>query len=166
MGLIIVGELNPYGHDPLFALYHLPRNASGNRLRRILGLTDAHYEVLDKVNLCTGVWTTAEARSAADAIVRADDERVIVMLGAKVRKAFTSGWTGVPEQFFQVRGRFVSLPHPSGLNHLWHKDPLATTMTRSVLHSLCSEVPFGETVVLAPINEPERVGYRIPLLGV
>lgn len=35
--LIIVGELNPYGSGPSWALHHLPRGASGDRLRQHRG---------------------------------------------------------------------------------------------------------------------------------
>ena len=34
----LVGEQNPYGADPNFALYPLPENAAGARLARFLGL--------------------------------------------------------------------------------------------------------------------------------
>ena len=55
--VLLVGEVNPYGADPRMALYHLPRGASGDRLREILGLDDATYiRRLSRVNLCTGRW--------------------------------------------------------------------------------------------------------------
>lgn len=63
--LIIVGEVNPFGADPFFALYHLPRESSGNRLRVIWGLSDHVYAGLTKVNLCTGRWSMPAARAAA-----------------------------------------------------------------------------------------------------
>lgn len=118
MKLVFVGELNPYGADPYFALYHLPRNASGNRLREILGLTDVEYSKIAKVNLCTGQWSAPAARRNADLLF--GRYAVIVGLGAKVRAALDG-----PE-FFQVaerRGSLVAiLPHPSGRNLLWNDD--------------------------------------------
>ena len=121
--LVLVGELNPYGGDPAFALYHLPRGASGDRLREHLGLEDAAYERLDKMNLCVGTWGVTRARQRAGQVLRA--YRTVVCLGARVREAF-----GGPEFFAiarrgpergQWRQTIASLPHPSGRNLLWNE---------------------------------------------
>lgn len=126
--LVFVGELNPYGADPFFALYHLPRNASGNRLREILGLTDVEYYKLAKVNLCTGRWSMPAARrAAAELLIKYS---VIVCLGGKVRLAFNA-----PPPFCSEAGRFVkliSLPHPSGMNRMWD-EPGARERARALL---------------------------------
>lgn len=115
--LVFVGELNPYGADPFFALYHLPRNASGNRLREILGLSDVEYSTITKVNLCTGKWSMPKARQEAADLLLTQFGGAIVALGSKVRDAF-----GGPA-FFETQQRagttLISLPHPSGLNRMW-----------------------------------------------
>lgn len=113
--VLLVGETNPFGGDPAFALYHEPRYSSGNQLRLILGLTDDEYEALDKVNLCKGKWSVHAARAAWAGVV---PRPLIVLLGRKVQTA-TEG----PTPFtYCTRGQSVllGLPHPSGLNRLWH----------------------------------------------
>ncbi len=137
--LVFVGELNPYGCDPEMALYHLPRHASGNRLREHLGLTDATYAKLKKVNLCTGKWSLPEAR--AEALLIAAENDVVVMLGAKVRNGFGSN-----QPFFHIMTIcpvYVCLPHPSGLNILWN-DPTARDRARKILAAAAPWVPWGE----------------------
>lgn len=140
--MVLVGELNPYGADPYFALYHLPRNASGNRLREILGLRDHVYEQLDKVNLCTGKWSLPAARKAAHDLL--ERYRLVVCLGTKVRTA-----VGGPE-FFTARAvtdgataqTIVSLPHPSGLNRMWD-EPGARETARRLMRDVAPWVEWG-----------------------
>lgn len=137
--IIFVGESNPYGSDPRFALYHLPREASGNRLREHVGLFDHTYEPLTKVNLCAGRWQTAAARGRAVELARLHP--VIVALGRKVGQAFTV-W-----DFFTTttigEARVVLLPHPSGLNRMWD-DPRARGRARELLRREAPAVPWGE----------------------
>jgi hypothetical protein len=114
--VLLVGETNPFGGDPAFALYHEPRYSSGNQLRLILGLTDDEYEVLDKCNLCVGRWSV---RAAREAWAHTMPRPLIVLLGQKVRAA-----TDGPAPFeTEQRGPslLLGLPHPSGLNRLWHE---------------------------------------------
>ena len=120
----LVGELNPYGADPRYALYHEPRNASGDRLRRVLGLTVRTYVPLPKYNLCEASWSTSAARSRAGDIMA--EHKVIVALGAKVRAAFMY-WRIAPglelTAPFVLQGgehTMVALPHPSGLCRAWN----------------------------------------------
>lgn len=51
---ILVGEANPYGGDPRYALYPLPENSAGGRLcRLILKLEVRQYlRSFDRRNLC------------------------------------------------------------------------------------------------------------------
>ena len=139
--LIIVGELNPYGSDPKFALYHLPRGASGDRLRQHLGLTDETYERLVKVNLCAGQWSSLGAKAKAKDLLREAD--VLVLLGSKVRTAF-----GGPPAFtarITVEGQvLVSLPHPSGRCRAWAESGARQT-ARRMLDLYVPGVPWGET---------------------
>ena len=121
--VLLVGELNPYGVDPRFALYFLPRRASGNRLRIILGLSDVDYCRLSKVNLCSGRWSRDAARREAARLVDEREESVFFLLGARVREAFNGPSFFRVSRVTSVRGQskhlFV-LPHPSGLNHMWN----------------------------------------------
>ena len=141
MTVLIVGESNPYGQDPRFALYHWPRNASGNRLREHLGLTDVEYHKLLKVNLCRRQWDMREARWRAQELMRGPFD-VLVLLGAKVRAAFDG-----PEPFtctHDPRAGFpilVGLPHPSGLNRTW-LEPDARVRAVGLLQEVAPGVPW------------------------
>lgn len=145
--ILLVGEDNPYGADPRFALYHKPRHASGNRLRQHLGLRDSTYEKLAKINLCTKAWTIVEARVRALSVKYqvSRDLDVIVLLGAKVRGAFGFAET----EFFGVVSEpgvipvFVVLPHPSGLSRPWNQ-PGAREEARKILKRVAPTVPWGE----------------------
>lgn len=112
---LLIGEANPYGNRPEFALYPLPPNASGGRLARILGLSRTEYlRRFDRVNLCCGPWRIRTARAAASDL-RAARGTPLVLLGAKVCSAF-----GLPyAPFTVVEGQLYLLPHPSGLNRAW-----------------------------------------------
>lgn len=138
--LVLVGELNPYGSDPSFALFHLPRRASGDRLREHLGLRDATYEALAKANLCTGAWDNEAAYEQA--ISLRFKYRVMVCLGVKVRRAFAA-----PAPFVSAQDLFgctlVSLPHPSGLCRAWN-EPGARERARALLRQVAPDVPWGE----------------------
>jgi hypothetical protein len=145
--LVIVGESNPYGGDPSFALYHLPREASGNRLREHVGLSDEEYERLEKVNLCPGEWSMPIARARAKELLGLHD--VIVTLGAKVRTAFSFHWPNLREVSpfwrlidIETGQQIVTLPHPSGLSRPWYA-PDARDKARTVLREAAPWVPWG-----------------------
>jgi hypothetical protein len=135
--VLLVGELNPYGANPYFALYHLPRGASGDRLRQILGLpTHVYARRLAKVNLCTGRWSASRARENADRLLAAGEQEVLVLLGARVRDVF-----GGPPFYERdrrvVRGRtrvLLALPHPSGRSIVWN-DPGAAERAKAALRA-------------------------------
>ena len=88
LSVLLVGEVNPYGMDPKLALYHLPRGASGNRLRLILGLCDVTYNQLPKVNLCNGRFSVFAAMERAEEILARPYPKTLVLLGVKVGKSF------------------------------------------------------------------------------
>jgi hypothetical protein len=140
--VIVVGELNPYGADPRYSLWPEPRRAAGNRLRLIFGLTDLQYtRMLDRINLCAGVWRLKAARAAAWDIQVLNPRAVIVLLGAKVRSAFD--FRG--DLFTTVRAGeqvMVGLPHPSGRCRLWNEEG-AVTRARVVLREAAPWVPWG-----------------------
>lgn len=64
---LLVGEANPYGGDPAYALYPYPRGCSGHRLcEKVMGLTDREYlDCFERVNLCPTKWSMRQARARA-----------------------------------------------------------------------------------------------------
>lgn len=142
---LLVGELNPHRSDPRLALYPYPPGCAGARLQeKVLGVSMREYlRRYDRVNLCCGRYTTAEARAVAAALRErmerwADSEprgrsrAVAVLLGAKVSAAF--GLDFVPFRVMAMSGRWraVQLPHPSGRNRMWN-DPAAIERARAAL---------------------------------
>jgi hypothetical protein len=137
---LLVGEANPYGSDPEFALYPSPPGCAGERLcRKVMGLTEREYlERFDRVNLCPTAWSMRRARARAIEILAADGgtERAYVLLGSKVKAAFGVG----NDPFSHFRSLrvlpgpqvFVVLPHPSGLSRAWSA-PGAYDRARAVL---------------------------------
>lgn len=146
LSLLLVGELNPYGADPRFALYHLPRGASGNRLRLILGLSDVTYHRLLKVNLCNNRFSVFAARTRAAEILARSNLKVLVLLGRKVCDAFGTMKRPFPTFFTvgQVAGRtLIYLPHPSGRCRLW-SDESNLTKARALCREHAPSIPWGE----------------------
>lgn len=137
---LLVGEANPYGSDPSFALYPSPPGCAGDRLcRLVLQLDpDDYLSKFDRVNLCPRERSTAEARvRAADLLARARaGGSAVVLLGAKVARACGSAFDP-----FTVLERTplhplrVVLPHPSGLSRAWN-EPGAYERARSVLRGV------------------------------
>lgn len=127
---LLVGEANPYGADPYFALYPLPEHASGGRLARILGLGEKRYlDAFDRRNLCPTEWSMRVARAEA-ALIMAAPARPVVLLGAKVARAF-----GLPYRPFTRSAHLFLLPHPSGLNRIWN-EPGSVHRARELLAPL------------------------------
>jgi hypothetical protein len=146
---LLVGESNPYQTNARmamhFALHPDPPHASGGRLCFfVMGLdAETYLRSFDRVDLCHPKWSLPQAREHAQALVSARSEiDVIVMCGTKVANAF-----GVPFNPFtitqgvhvdgiyrpcQFGPRVVVLPHPSGLNRMWH-EPNAVERAREVL---------------------------------
>ena len=89
--VLLVGEANPYGGDPEMALYHLPRGASGDRLREILGLRDATYEAIPKANLCPQEWDLREARGRAERLFYGPSDGTQVISEAQRRVLLAPG---------------------------------------------------------------------------
>ena len=138
---VIVGEMNPWGADPYYAMYPSPDGCSGHRLcGLILGMRrTAYLESFQRVNLCVGKWSIRAARSEASRLIHAGDNGGrFILCGSKVAQAF--GLDFAP--FCEVDGgreRFLILPHPSGLNRLWNEDDAFEKARRTVLE-LCPEL--------------------------
>ena len=127
--VLLVGESNPYGADPRFALYPEPPGCAGARLCAILGMTDREYlTTFDRHNLCTLVWSMPSARRAAGRLTA----EYRVLLGSRVTAAH--GLTFEPFCNAQDNGwRGVILPHPSGRSRLWNEASSTERARRLVL---------------------------------
>lgn len=149
-GPVLVGEMNPYGKRPEFALYDEPAYSAGGRMRRLVcGLHPSTYRALSRHNLCVGTWDARRARVSADHLRAAYPGRVLVLLGRQVATAF--GMQAV-EPFTLARPcgllvdddtRMLVLPHPSGRCRAWN-DPQALLQARVALHRACPDVQWGE----------------------
>jgi hypothetical protein len=141
----LIGEQNPYGVDPTYALYPLPPHATGGRLARVLGLDDRTYlRAFVRRNLLTAdKWSVPAARAAADELLAEhppDDK--LVLLGARVAAAF-----GLPfrDHLFELQRVAVGaarqerhvlvVPHPSGLSREWN-DPSAAPRVKAAVEEL------------------------------
>jgi hypothetical protein len=124
--VLLLGEQNPYGGDPSFALYPAPDGCAGHRLcRLVLGISRAEYlRRFDRRNVLErpGKWSVREARTEASRIL--GDHRRVVALGAKVAAAL-----GLSTKPFSVHKLLLHgeeerlvlvLPHPSGLCRVWN----------------------------------------------
>lgn len=137
---LFVGELNPYGADPYYALYPAPDGCSGERLCRfVLGLGRAEYlDRFDRANLCEGKWAIGMARERAAEIWQeavALERPAVVILGRKVAEAFEELLDIHPPFSSAISAdgiRIVWLPHPSGLCRVWSEDG-AVEKARAVL---------------------------------
>lgn len=157
--VLLVGEDNPYGSAPEFALYNRPEGCSGERLQsRILGLREETYLAIWRTNLCLGKWSTRAAKERARELMQYTHRwTVIVMFGRKVADAFSavlreSGYDRVFSPFTStlvpsceaVPDAFlVSLPHPSRRNTSWN-DPRRTIDARMLLAEVVPTIPWGE----------------------
>lgn len=118
---LLVGEANPYGSDPRYALYPEPRGASGDRLcRLVMGLEAKEYiGRFDRVNLCPSAWSVKVARVRARKLIaeRADSRSPVVLLGSRVTEAFGFAY----EPYTVIADKYLVLPHPSGLSRAWNE---------------------------------------------
>ena len=140
---LLIGEANPYGSNPSYAIYPDPPGCAGYRLcHKVMGIGEDDYLArFDRVNLCAGKWSGREASTRASALWCERRAGVFVLLGARVSRAFQ--W---PFEPFKVRSfswaprdmggspgvLVVTLPHPSGLSRAWHV-PGAYERARAVL---------------------------------
>jgi hypothetical protein len=130
---LLVGEVNPYQQTEVehYALYPYPERSAGGRLCRVILGLDPHLYLHSyaRANLCSGKWSTPAAKARAEELLREHPgDLPVVLLGAKVAEAF-----GQPFEPFTREGRFVRLPHPSGLSRLWN-DSGAFGRARALMH--------------------------------
>lgn len=133
---VLVGEMNPYGADPYYALYPAPDGCSGHRLCcLILGMQrKAYLDAFERVNLCEGKWSIRAARERAETLWASPGR--FILLGAKV----CSAWEKPFEPFaLSDGGTTLVLPHPSGLCRLWQQ-PDAFAKARAAVRLLCPEL--------------------------
>lgn len=151
--VLLVGELNPYGADPDYALYYEPPNSAGGRLQRVvLGLPARQwYLPIWRVNLCAGSFDReAAAARVADLLCEAP-WRTIILLGKQVKRAFglpAQPRTLVERDFWHTvttigpTRRIIGIPHPSGRNPLWG-DRANVERARLLLREVSPEIPWG-----------------------
>lgn len=127
----IIGESNPYGGDPYYALYPAPDGCSGHRLCcLILGMHRHDYlSAFERANLCVGKWSLKAARLETQKY-----SGRLILLGSKVASAF-----GYPFSPFRRYGHHLILPHPSGLCRLWN-EPMAFASAMIAVSELAPEL--------------------------
>ena len=144
--IILVGESNPYGNDPRYALFDLPERAAGHRLRTLIfGVRRTTYARFHRVNLCDGEWNLDAAREKAQRVLNDLPNATLILFGRKVASAFGLSPDAAP--FLQYRHDSkqdaVYLPHPSGRNREWNREG-AFERARVLLQTARPDVPWGE----------------------
>jgi hypothetical protein len=137
--------VNPISTRPEHALYPAPEGCTGHRIfqmlrSRVPEVTTLDYlRVFRRVNLCVGEWDPDVARRVATSLII--KERVLVLLGREVQKAFHMP-PGTPDVLpvletglFAGRAILRCLPHPSGRN-LWYNDPVCWEAASLLLEEL------------------------------
>lgn len=139
MKALLVGEDNPYGADPRYALWCEPRRSAGGRLcYDILGIKSQvdYVRRFDRTNLCLTKWSDPKARNRAIELMSGPHE-VHVLLGSKVTKAYGFPFTrfsvhDLKDSHWPALRKVVVLPHPSGRNTIWN-DPAVVQRARDLL---------------------------------
>ncbi len=138
MKILIVGEDNPHSADPRYALYPHPPGCAGHRLcRDVLGyeFRADYLKEFDRTNLCSGTWSTTEARVRALDLL--ESGRPMVLLGAKVARAF--GLEFAPFSVACGAALMAVLPHPSGRCRVWN-EPGSFARARATVATLAEMV--------------------------
>jgi len=116
---VIVGEMPGSAGWETCTLFPYPSGSAGARLHTMSELSIEQYLArLRRVNLLQtkGGWSEVEAqRRRGELIVEVGPETRMLLLGAHVRASF--GLTDL--DWFERRGRFCAIPHPSGRNPLY-----------------------------------------------
>lgn len=160
--LVVVGQTNPYGADPHFALYTRPQNATGARLYYIVrqALGEAKQPVMsewewlkvaERINLCTGEFRDTEARAAAARVVRERRDRPVLLLGKRVADAFAAL---LPEPaLYEGREGVYLIPHPSGRNRAWNHPSAYQAAATCVAKAIAQA--FGQAVETDRVQETQ-----------
>ena len=145
--ILLVGESNPYSSAPGDALLPWPIGAAGDRMRRILGMTEDEYlETFTRANVCSSSrWSMPAAVDGAKALLAKHEPKLVVALGVKVCGAFCRvvdraqvgafgtaqlpPWQSIRAGDHLRRGggyiegvpgiTLLHMPHPSGRNRIW-----------------------------------------------
>ena len=126
--LLVVGEHNPYGSDPEYALYPSPSYSAGGRLPEILGISGSELRAAWRVNLCPEGWSAGEAHRRAEMLLGGPWDRYL-LCGSRVRGAFQRA-SGLPHDTksqptayrWEHEGKsFLAIPHPSGRSRRWNE---------------------------------------------
>ncbi len=149
MTIVLVGENNPYGGDPAFALYCEPERSAGGRLcRLVLGLEPREYlRRFTRVNLLQRPkWSAPLARERAAEMLLTAPQARFILLGRRVFDAFTSQKVGdlpkVTREWVPLTvygGNMLALPHPSGLCRFWNT-PGAFELARNAVRAFAPGV--------------------------
>lgn len=152
----LVGMNNPYSTDPGYALYPEPRGATGDRLCRvILGMKPQEYlrHFIRRNTLQSRRWDKRLAVHGAGSVFRELPAGVtVVLLGREVWDAWRRV---VPERLPMKKWepflvcmdeiddlKFVLLPHPSGLCHIWN-DKANFKLARSAIRFASPELELA-----------------------
>ena len=151
MTVTIVGEHNPYGADPRYALYPAPERSAGGRLCKVLGLSRPDYIArFRRRNLLTGDrdgfrWSAPKAReAAAEILLELEAGDALVLLGARVCAAFYASFipceatvvVGRDRQGARCAFRALTVPHPSGRSRLWNERGMVQRARVAILDML------------------------------
>lgn len=122
---MLVGEANPYGSDPRYALYPRPEQSAGGRLcTKVLGLARHNYlKLFYRANLCARKWNLKEARINSLELINRDSIHTYILLGAKVASAFNVPYEPLSLTVYRTPEKSIRLlviPHPSGLCRDWN----------------------------------------------
>lgn len=147
--VLLVGELNPYGSSPEYALYPDPPNSAGARLCQYIGAGRDTYTSLWRTNLCRGKWSLTYARERARFLLGLHRWNKFVLLGVKVQQAFarhifleqtiadarhmkvTQARHRCGESVETLHQEVVIFrsPHPSGLNLQWNNPETSSSFS-------------------------------------
>lgn len=145
--IILVGESNPYGSDPRYVLFDLPKHAAGYRLRTLIfGVRHTTYARFHRANLCDGEWNLNAAKEKAQRVLNDLPNATVVLCRKKVQQAFNLEHEREPFVSWVANSdglRFVLIPHPSGRNREWNREG-AFERARTLLRAARPDVPWGE----------------------
>ena len=126
--VLLVGEANPYGGDPSYALFPRPKNCAGwNLCYRILGISDHDYlRLFERRNLCHRYWTVTGGDVGMRKIISESRLPVFVLFGRKVATAWARACGHCVYKPFAIENgprqpAVLFLPHPSGRCRAWNR---------------------------------------------